>query len=180
MSGTGILQGIDAITQFVGGTEAVWNSTTSPVPKGLVVYAPDTTSVKIGDGTTLYSNLPTTVLISDLLKLGQPRPGYILTEWPSGAVVENGSVYLVYRAPVSGTLNSMDLLCATGSFAVTANINGVAVTGLTATAGSTAQNIAATAANIFAAGDTITISIANATGNPTNAVININLSWNQS
>lgn len=180
MSGTGTLQGVDAITQFVGGTEAVWDSTTTPVPKGLVVYAPDTTAVKIGDGVTLYANLPTTVLISDLLKLGQPRPGYILTEWPSGAVVENGTVYLVYRAPVSGTINSMDVLCAVGSFSVTANINGVAVTGLTVTASNVAQNVVATAANIFAAGDTITIAVSNATSNPTNAVININLAWNQS
>lgn len=58
---------IDAVTQFVGGTQALWNQTTIPVPAGLVVYAPDTTVLKIGDGVTLYSALPSIGTLSGIL-----------------------------------------------------------------------------------------------------------------
>ena len=49
---------IDSITQFVNGTQAVWDDISVPIPNGLVVYAIDTTAIKIGDGVTLYANLP--------------------------------------------------------------------------------------------------------------------------
>ena len=49
---------INAVTQFVGGTQAVWNDITLPIPEGLVVYAVDTTALKLGDGSTLYADLP--------------------------------------------------------------------------------------------------------------------------
>lgn len=63
------LQVIEAVTQFVGGTQAVWNTITIPVPAGMVVYATDTTAVKMGDGTTLYANLPTLFTISSIVSL---------------------------------------------------------------------------------------------------------------
>jgi hypothetical protein len=58
---------IDAVTQFVGGTQTVWNSVTIPIPAGLVVYAVDTTVIKIGDGITLYANLPVLFTLNTLL-----------------------------------------------------------------------------------------------------------------
>lgn len=60
---------IDAMTQFVGGTQAVWNDITIPVPSGMVVYAVDTTAVKVGDGTTLYVNLPVVFTIDAIITL---------------------------------------------------------------------------------------------------------------
>ena len=60
---------IDAVTQFVGGTQATWNNITVPIPSGLVVYATDTTVFKIGDGITLYASLPVAFRLSDLLAL---------------------------------------------------------------------------------------------------------------
>ena len=69
MSGTGTLQPINAISQFVNGTQATWNSITVPIPAGLIIYATDTTAVKVGDGTNLYANLPTAFTISDILTL---------------------------------------------------------------------------------------------------------------
>jgi len=72
MSGSGPIIGapnlalIDAITQFVGGTQTVWNTITIPIPAGLVVYATDTTALKIGDGSTLYVNLPVILTLNTL------------------------------------------------------------------------------------------------------------------
>lgn len=40
------------------GTQDAWNAVTLPVPFGLIIYAPDTGVIKIGDGETQYSNLP--------------------------------------------------------------------------------------------------------------------------
>ena len=75
MSGSGLVTGapnltvIEAITQFVGGTQAVWNSVSVPIPAGLAVYAVDTTAIKIGDGTSLYVNLPVALMLSDITTL---------------------------------------------------------------------------------------------------------------
>ena len=69
VQGNSNLQAIEAITQFVGGTQAVWNSITIPVPAGMVVYATDTTVVKMGDGVTIYANLPTLFTISQITSL---------------------------------------------------------------------------------------------------------------
>jgi hypothetical protein len=74
MSGGLVFEGstlsiVDAITQFVNGTQAVWNSITIPVPLGLVVYATDTTVVKMGDGITLYANLPTLFTLSSIITM---------------------------------------------------------------------------------------------------------------
>lgn len=69
VSGNAALQVVESITQFVNGTQAVWNTITLPVPDGMVVYATDTTVVKMGDGTTLYTNLPTLFTLSDITEL---------------------------------------------------------------------------------------------------------------
>lgn len=66
---TGTLQPINAITQFVNGTQATWNAITVPIPAGLIIYATDTTVVKVGDGVNLYANLPTAFTINDILTL---------------------------------------------------------------------------------------------------------------
>lgn len=62
---------INAITQFVNGTQAIWNTITVPIPIGLVVYATDTTVVKMGDGSSLYANLPVLFTISSIITLTQ-------------------------------------------------------------------------------------------------------------
>jgi len=77
MSGSGPIIGapnlalIDAITQFVGGTQTVWNTITIPIPAGLVVYATDTTALKIGDGSTLYVNLPVVIYLNAIVSMTQ-------------------------------------------------------------------------------------------------------------
>ncbi len=39
-------------------TEAEWNAMVVPLPENFMAYATDTRTLKIGDGVTLYSNLP--------------------------------------------------------------------------------------------------------------------------
>lgn len=100
-------------------------------------------------------------------------------QWANGAVAGNGTAYFVYSAPYSGTINSMDYLCTTGTFTAQVQINGTTVTGLGAVSvtGSGA-NVAATALNTFTAGQKITVVITNSTANPTNALLSLNLTWN--
>lgn len=49
---------IYAITQFSGGTGAVWRAMSQPLPAGVLSIESDTGIVKMGDGATLYANLP--------------------------------------------------------------------------------------------------------------------------
>lgn len=60
---------IDSIVQFSNGTQAVWNTITVPIPLGLVVYAVDTTVVKMGDGITLYQNLPILFTLNSIVAI---------------------------------------------------------------------------------------------------------------
>lgn len=49
---------INAITQFSGGTQAIWEGIDKPIPDKCLVVAMDTGVVKRGDGIALYANLP--------------------------------------------------------------------------------------------------------------------------
>jgi len=69
VAGAPNLSVVDAITQFVGGTQPQWNTITIPIPLGLVVYAIDTTAVKMGDGVTLYAELPILFTLSSIITL---------------------------------------------------------------------------------------------------------------
>ena len=62
---------IDAVTQFFNGSQAVWNNVATPVPRGLVIYATDTTALKIGDGVTLYAELPVVFYLNSLTSLAR-------------------------------------------------------------------------------------------------------------
>lgn len=69
MSGSNTVYPLKSITQFIGGSQAAWNNITQPIPAGMIVYATDTTVVKMGDGVTLYVNLPTIFTISEVIQL---------------------------------------------------------------------------------------------------------------
>lgn len=62
---------INSITQFIGGTQGIWNTITAPVPQGMVVYAIDTTALKLGDGQTLYANLPVLFYLNSITSIAQ-------------------------------------------------------------------------------------------------------------
>lgn len=95
-----------------------------------------------------------------------------------GAVVANGTITVIRKAPYAFTINSMDyeVGSAGGSFTVAVQIAGTNVTGLSAVAvsSSSSSNAAATAANSVAAGQAVTIVITSTTGSPTGANLQIN------
>jgi hypothetical protein len=49
---------IESLFQATGALQSDWDSIELPIPSGMVVLATDTGNVKIGDGVTLYGNLP--------------------------------------------------------------------------------------------------------------------------
>lgn len=104
IAGNSNLQIINAITQFVGGTQAVWNSVTVPVPQGLVVYATDTTVVKIGDGITLYANLPVLFTLSSITSLTETING--LTANNTAALADFTTLSAEYTA-LSGIVSAL-------------------------------------------------------------------------
>lgn len=105
--------------------------------------------------------------------------GKLQAQWVSGAVVANGTVYLAFNTPYAGTINNLDYFAGNGSFIVAIQIEGVDVTGLSAVTvnSSTPANTAASGANTFSAGDTITAVISSATSSPTDALLNLNVTW---
>lgn len=100
-------------------------------------------------------------------------------QWASGAIVQNDTIYLAYDAPYAGTINSLIYFAGTGSFTANVQINGVSVTGLGAVNvnSSTPATTNANAANIFTAGQRISVVITGATGAPTDAVLSANVTW---
>jgi len=60
-----ILQ-IKSLVQFSRGGSIVWNSLVTPLPNGVVAFAIDDLTFKLGDGVTLYSALPTLFTFNDL------------------------------------------------------------------------------------------------------------------
>jgi hypothetical protein len=99
-------------------------------------------------------------------------------DFSQGAVVVNGTIIVIQKAPFALTINSMDYAVgsAGGSFTVAVKIAGTNVTGLSAVAVSsaTSANAAATAANTVTAGQTITVVISATTGSPTGGNLQIN------
>lgn len=63
------LSTVDSLTQFVNATQSSWNQTTVPVPQGVLIYASDTTVLKLGDGKTLYADLPVLLTLSQLVNI---------------------------------------------------------------------------------------------------------------
>jgi hypothetical protein len=60
---------VKSLTQFFGGTKAVWTDIKSPIPDSMLVMASDTTEVKIGNGVSLYADLPVLFKVSDIVNV---------------------------------------------------------------------------------------------------------------
>ena len=101
------------------------------------------------------------------------------TQWVTGAIVANDTVWLAYDAPYAGTVNALTYFTGNGSFSVAVQINGTNVTGLSAVSVSSATPATtnATAANTFTAGQRITAVITAATGSPTDALLSLAVTW---
>lgn len=99
-------------------------------------------------------------------------------DFSQGAVVANGTIIVVRKAPFAFSIGSLDyeVGSAGGSFTVAVVINSTNVTGLSAVAVSsaTSANALATAANTVNAGDKVSIVITATSGSPTGANLQIN------
>ncbi len=107
---SGNLSIVSAVTQFVNATQATWNSVTIPVPTGVVVYASDTTVVKMGDGQTLYANLPSLFTLNQITNLSNSlatNTAAISAINTTLAGIEGGA--LTTAAMTSGTINGVTI-----------------------------------------------------------------------
>ena len=167
MSGSGLVTGapnlsvIDAVTQFVGGTQAVWNTVSIPIPAGLVVYAVDTTALKIGDGTSLYVNLPVVLtlnsiptLMSDVATLlgGGGGTGGGVTQIELTAALGSYTTTTALNALLAGYVTTSALSTALGGVLTTASLSNYV----------TATSLAA-ALNNYITGSQLTADLANYT-----------------
>ena len=113
-----------------------------------------------------YCYFPTTAETTDSWKL----------QWTGGTVVANGTYWFSISTPYGGTILSMDYATSgSTSFVANVKIAGASVTSLSAITvnSATVANTLATGANVFTAGQVITVAITSATGSPTNAILNL-------
>jgi hypothetical protein len=105
--------------------------------------------------------------------------GVALAQWVSGAIVANTTFRFMWKAPYAGTVDSLDYVTGNDSFTLAVKINGTNVTGLSAVtvSSSTPANATATALNTFLVGDEVSGVITGTSGSPTNAFLNLNLTW---
>lgn len=156
------------ITDYLGEGVASARPALPAIAAGaLAIYrATDTGDVSFWDGSAWITG-------------AKPRNlGVLLAQFVLGTVVTNGTFHFAYKTPYGGTINSLNSVSATGTFSLAVNINGTPVTGLSAVGvTSTPATTNATGADTFAAGDDITGVISSASGGPTNAVLNLNVTW---
>lgn len=101
-------------------------------------------------------------------------------QWASGAVVNSGDVvYFTIDAPYAGTINALTAFAGTGSFSAYVSIAGKDVGGLNpaSVSGATPVTTPATSSNTFVAGQTIYVTCGAPSGNPTNSVLSLAVTW---
>ncbi len=110
MSGTGNLSIVNAVTQFVNASQATWNSVSVPIPNGMVIYASDTTVLKMGDGITLYANLPALLTLNQLTSLVNSVTGGLNNVAITTPTITGGTadgVVIGATTPASGKFTSL-------------------------------------------------------------------------
>lgn len=60
---------VTAVTQFFNSTDEDWANLSTPIPNGIVAISSNTGRVKQGDGTHLWSQLPTLFMLGDILTI---------------------------------------------------------------------------------------------------------------
>lgn len=60
---------ISAIVQYLKAATSDWNNLNTPVPADALIIDQETLDIKIGDGTTLFRNLPVKVNVNNILSL---------------------------------------------------------------------------------------------------------------
>ena len=149
-------------------TILVLTAGTPPIPAGTLFE----TEIPVGGGNYstrrfMYSDIVPTTRLEQLS-----------LDWDSNTPVVAGSSFALLAAQwSSATILSCSATCSGGSFAAAIQINGSAVTGLSAvTVNATPTTTNATGGNTLATGGSVSVAISGVTGTPTNAIIQINLS----
>jgi hypothetical protein len=159
-------------TPVMDGTAAVGTGTTWA--RADHVHATDTSRY----AATNPSGYQTAAQVAAAVVAGTGTPVAFGIDFSQGAVVVNGTITVIAKAPFALTINSMDYRVgsAGGSFTVAVQIAGVSVTGLSAVvvSSATSSNAAATAANTVTAGQAITVVISATSGSPTGGNLQIN------
>ncbi len=123
--GPGNLSIVNSITQFVNASQATWNSITIPIPAGMVVYASDTQAVKMGDGATLYAQLPTLFTFSQITSLASQNT----------TILAQNATITTNIAALNATVNALTTANFTSPAIVGGTANGMVIGGSTPAAG---------------------------------------------
>jgi N-acetylneuraminic acid mutarotase len=81
---------IESILQYEKGTDSVWNNTTIPIPNKVMIYAIDTKTIKVGNGYTLYKDLPTLFNLAEATSCQN-----FVDQFPDLSVDDAGSIIYV-------------------------------------------------------------------------------------
>ncbi|MES2055813.1 MAG: hypothetical protein V4564_07745 [Pseudomonadota bacterium] len=162
------------VYQIVAGTEAT--SPAAPaIPAGKI---PVCQALLQTTSTTITNSMLTDERALWMTPVTPRNLGEMQAQWVMGAIVVNGTFYFSYKTRYAGTITALDTISGAGTFTVAVKINGTNVTGLSAVSvTSSPATTSASGANAFAAGDTITGVVSSAASSPTNAVLNLNVTW---
>jgi hypothetical protein len=91
---------IKSLVQFARGTSLIFDSLTTPIPDGVVVFAIDNGAFKLGDGASLYANLPILFKYEDLLG----AQGGISALFKTISAADNGKIVVVELDTATSTV----------------------------------------------------------------------------
>jgi hypothetical protein len=174
--GAGLTLSAGTLAAPSGGGTVTQIATTGGIHGGIITTS-GTLTVDWNSGTVTALGGSLALSSGTLSAAAARNHGQLLAQFVLGSIATNGPFNFVYKAPYGGTVTSLDSVSGTGTFTLAVAINGTAVTGLSAVAVGAAANTVATGADTFSAGDTITGTISAAAGAPTNAVLNVNVTW---
>lgn len=95
---------INAMMQLGGGTEAEWNLTNVPVPAKMLAYAIDSKVFKLGDGVTLFANLPVFFDVTSMANVAEFRANF-----PAITGADAGTVMAVNASGTGYILSNIKL-----------------------------------------------------------------------
>lgn len=91
---------IKSLVQFARGSKLVWETLTTPIPNGVVVFSIDDGVFKLGDGVTTYVNLPVLFTYNDLVVAEGGASGLFKTP----TIDDQGEICVVSLNTTTGTM----------------------------------------------------------------------------
>jgi hypothetical protein len=94
------IQQIKSLVQFTRASSLVWQAMTIPIPNGIVTFSVDDGAFKLGNGVSLYTDLPTLFTYEDLLS----AQGGVSNLFKSLVVGDDGKIAVVYFDTLLGKI----------------------------------------------------------------------------